>query len=78
VERALGLARGLGAKAVAMPALATGYGHLTIEQFAEAFSQAMQADWSPIEQLTVVVRKPENATAIQSRLDTEDGPASVR
>ena len=69
VERALTMARGLDAKVVAMPALATGYGHLSIEQFAEAFAQATRKDWSPIERLVVIVRKPENATAVRDALD---------
>jgi O-acetyl-ADP-ribose deacetylase len=68
VECVLKTARRLGAKTVAMPALATGYGHLSMEQFAEGFSLAADAvgvDWSPIEHLIVVVRKPENADTIR-------------
>jgi O-acetyl-ADP-ribose deacetylase len=68
VEHALTLARELGAKSVAMPALATGYGHLSIEQFAEAFARSMLADWSPIERIAVIVRNRENAIAIQEVL----------
>jgi O-acetyl-ADP-ribose deacetylase (regulator of RNase III) len=36
VQRALTMAREFGAKTVVMPALATGYGHLSVEPFAEA------------------------------------------
>jgi len=59
-----------------MPALATGYEHLSIEQFAEAFPQAMNKDWSPIERLAVVVRKPENAIAMQDSLGRKGHDAS--
>jgi O-acetyl-ADP-ribose deacetylase (regulator of RNase III) len=69
VERALTMARELGAKTIAMPALATGYGHLSIEQFAEGLAGAMQKDWSSIKRLTIVVRKPEAAIAIQRSLN---------
>lgn len=66
VESALAAARQLGARTVVMPALATGYGHLSMEQFAEAFATATQADWSPVESLTVVVRTPENAAIVEN------------
>ncbi len=76
VGRALALARKLGAMTIAMPALATGYGHLSIEHFAEAFAQAMSTDWSPIQRLVVVVRSPENATVIKDFLDRNGHNAS--
>ena len=65
VEHAFSAAKHLGAKTVAMPALATGYGRLSMEQFASALAEALKADWSSIERLVVVVRKPENADTIR-------------
>ena len=67
-------ARRLQAKTVAMPALATGYGHLSMEQFAAGFTQAMEAeDWAPIERIVVVVRKEEDANIIRHALAQEVG-----
>ena len=66
VARALDQARQLGASTVAMPAMATGYGHLTMEQFAEGLAQALRRDWSPLVRLTVVLRR-DDAVRIVSR-----------
>jgi O-acetyl-ADP-ribose deacetylase len=60
LERAIATAQALKAKSVAMPTVATGFGHLSIEQFAESLSLAMKTNWSPIEPVVVVVRTPEN------------------
>lgn len=73
VERALSTARQLGARTVAMPALATGYGHLTIDQFASGLAEAMRANWSPIERLVVVVRKQENADTVKRFVNDKRG-----
>jgi O-acetyl-ADP-ribose deacetylase (regulator of RNase III) len=56
MKRAFRMAQQLGAKTVAMPALATGYGHLSFEEFAFGLLEAIQDDWSPVNHLTVVVR----------------------
>ena len=72
LERALTTSRDLGAKSVAMPTLATGYGRLPVEDFAVALSQAMSADWSPIEHITVVVHKPENADVVRGIINRRD------
>jgi O-acetyl-ADP-ribose deacetylase (regulator of RNase III) len=73
IGRALCMARELGALTVAMPALATGYGHLTIEEFAKGLSQALQTDWRPIRQVTVVVREAEYEVILRKML-IEDQP----
>ncbi len=74
VAAALSRARELGARTVVMPALATGYGHLSMEQFAAGLAEAIEADdWAPIERLVVVVRKPEDADAIRRIVDSERG-----
>jgi len=64
IETALKQAQELGAATVAMPSLATGYGPLSMEQFAQALSAAVQPEWPGIEQLSVVVRSEENAEII--------------
>jgi O-acetyl-ADP-ribose deacetylase (regulator of RNase III) len=70
LETALKLAQDLGAATVAMPSLATGYGPLSMEQFAQALSAAVQQDWPGIEQLTVVVRSGENGEIVRRVLDS--------
>ncbi|MBY0459176.1 MAG: macro domain-containing protein, partial [Gemmataceae bacterium] len=53
---ALTQARDLGAKVVTLPALATGFGPLTVEDFAAALKQVLTADWRPLEELKVVLK----------------------
>ena len=69
IESALGTARSLGAVTVTMPMLATGYGPLKAEQFALAVTDAIHRDWSPLDHLTIVVRKDEDAVALRTRLN---------
>jgi O-acetyl-ADP-ribose deacetylase (regulator of RNase III) len=73
---ALDQARHLGASTIAMPALATGYGPLKMEEFAEALRRALRRNWSPLARLTVVLRREESAhtvtRAVQSPSGTDD------
>jgi O-acetyl-ADP-ribose deacetylase (regulator of RNase III) len=55
IEGALSEAAGLGARSVALPALATGYGPLLIHEFAEALKGALGRTYEPIEELRVIV-----------------------
>jgi len=66
LETALGMAQSLAAHTVAMPMLATGYGPLTAQQFANALSPVARQDWAPIEQLIVLVRRDEDAEVVRS------------
>jgi O-acetyl-ADP-ribose deacetylase (regulator of RNase III) len=65
---ALTQARELGAKVVSIPALATGFGPLTMEDFATALKQATAHDWTPIEALKVVLRNEDHADAVRGVL----------
>lgn len=65
-------ARELGALSVALPALATGYGHLSLEEFAQALAETMDNDWAPIEHVIVVLRTAEAADIVRRTLG--DGP----
>lgn len=56
VAKSLGTAASLGAKRVSLTALATGYGRLTMQQFAEGIRPLMTRTFSPIEQVVVCVR----------------------
>lgn len=63
------LAVSLDAQTIAMPTLATGYGPMTIEAFAQAFAGSVIGRF-PIETVTIVVRSQENAQIINAVLST--------
>jgi O-acetyl-ADP-ribose deacetylase (regulator of RNase III) len=67
--RALGMARELGARTVTVPALATGFGPLSMEEFAEAVKRVLAQDWSPVETLKVVLLKAEDAEIVRAALE---------
>lgn len=68
IESALRIAMGLGASTVAMPALATGYGPLSMSDFGRALRATLQRDWSPIESLTLVLKRADDVEAVQREL----------
>lgn len=55
VAKALSEAAALGARTVALPALATGYGPLSIPEFAEAVRLVLAQDYEPIEEVRIVL-----------------------
>lgn len=63
--KALTMANGLGATTVALPALATGYGHLKMEDFARALKKALKMDFPAIEEVRVVLRNEKDALVIK-------------
>jgi O-acetyl-ADP-ribose deacetylase (regulator of RNase III) len=63
---ALTQARTLGAKVVSVPALATGFGPLTMADFAAALKEVMARAWEPLEQLKVVLRNEEDAETVRA------------
>jgi O-acetyl-ADP-ribose deacetylase (regulator of RNase III) len=70
IVNALTQARALDARTVTIPALATGFGPLSMEEFATALSRAIARDWSPIEVLKVVLRHEDEADKVRAVLDT--------
>jgi O-acetyl-ADP-ribose deacetylase (regulator of RNase III) len=68
ITTALTQARELGARVVSLPALATGFGPLSMEDFAAALRQATQRDWSPLETLKVVLRQEADAETVRNAL----------
>jgi O-acetyl-ADP-ribose deacetylase (regulator of RNase III) len=68
VVRALAQACELGARVVSIPALATGFGPLSMEEFATALSQALERDWSRLERLKVVLLREEDAATVRGVL----------
>jgi O-acetyl-ADP-ribose deacetylase len=55
VKKALNLAARYSAKKVTLTALATGFGHLTMEQFAEGVKPLRGVDFFPIEEVCIVL-----------------------
>jgi O-acetyl-ADP-ribose deacetylase (regulator of RNase III) len=68
IVRALTKARELDARVVTIPALATGFGPLSMEDFATALGQALDGDWAPLETLKVVLKHAEDAEKVRSVL----------
>ena len=62
--RAMGLAAGHGARRVALAALGTGYGHLSMEQFGRA-AAALGREFPSIETVTICVRKGDEAEQLR-------------
>jgi O-acetyl-ADP-ribose deacetylase (regulator of RNase III) len=65
---ALSMARDLDARTVSIPALATGFGPLLIEEFATALRQAIAHDWTPLDTLKVVLKHEEEAAKVRDVL----------
>jgi O-acetyl-ADP-ribose deacetylase (regulator of RNase III) len=68
VSRALDRAAKLGARTVALVALGTGYGRLTMEDFGRGLHRALARSDPPIESLRVVVRTDDQVATIKSIL----------
>jgi len=50
---------------IAMPSLGTGYGPLTVREFAEALRPALRRDWSPVSRPVVVLRHSADVEALR-------------
>ena len=68
ISTALVQARDLGAKTVTLPALATGFGPLSMTDFAAALKTALARDWAPLEHLKVVLRNDDDADTVRAAL----------
>jgi O-acetyl-ADP-ribose deacetylase (regulator of RNase III) len=68
LEKCLRRAQELGASSVAVPALATGYGGLEIPDFGRALQPLLSEDWTPIQDLLVVIRRADHAAELSSLL----------
>lgn len=69
LRKALAEAGSLGAKTVATPALATGYGPLSIADFGAALASALQGSYPGIEELRVVLRDSDGVEAVRRRVE---------
>ena len=77
IARALEQARELAARIVSLPALATGFGPLPMEEFATALGEALQRDWSPLERLKVVLLRMEDADTVREVLARDHAPTRL-
>jgi len=68
LREALEQARRLEARTVASPALATGYGPLTLEEFGRALKEALAT--AAVEELRIVLRKEDDAQIVRDVLAT--------
>lgn len=60
-------ARRLEAGTVALPALATGYGPLSVDEFCSALCDVSKLDWSPLYSATLVLRRLEDVCVARKR-----------
>jgi O-acetyl-ADP-ribose deacetylase (regulator of RNase III) len=58
----------LGAKTMALPALACGNGRLMISQFGQAIQPILGNSYSPIEEVFIVIRKQDEAEELKAML----------
>lgn len=72
IVRALTMACELDARTVTVPALATGFGPLLIEEFAAALRHVIERDWTPLETLKVVLKHEEEAEKVRGVLHSSE------
>src|SRR5262249_55746253 len=61
VSRALSVAASLGASRVALTALATGYGRMSITDFARGLASLLSAEFPPVAEVVICLRSPGDA-----------------
>jgi O-acetyl-ADP-ribose deacetylase (regulator of RNase III) len=64
LKTALSEASQLGAKTVATPAIATGYGPLSMDQFSEAIRVALAQAYPGLEEVRIVLRDRDDADRV--------------
>lgn len=69
VAEALAQAGDHGARAVALPALATGYGRLSVDDFGRGIAPLWLRNWSPVERVIVCVRDGDTARRVSQALE---------
>ena len=69
LKKALSEAAGLGARTVATPAIATGYGPLSMSDFGAGLASAISGSYPGIEELRVVLRDSDDAALIRRAVD---------
>ena len=74
VSRALGLAASLGAARVALVALATGYGRLSIVDFGRGLGSLLHREFAPVAEVVVCLRDRDDADSLSAVLAASPGP----
>lgn len=68
VRTALRMAKDLGARKVALTALATGFGNLSLEGFASAIHPMMAEDFSPVNEICICLMEDDRAGELAGHL----------
>ncbi len=68
IEKALTMAAQHDAKTIALAALATGYGRLSMEEFAEGLRPLLSIEFPPIEQITICLSNQAKFNALREAL----------
>jgi O-acetyl-ADP-ribose deacetylase (regulator of RNase III) len=74
VSSSLVRAAGLGARRVALTALATGYGRMSMKDFAAGIKPLLKTEWPPVAQVSICVRNATDCKTL-SHLLSEKPPA---
>lgn len=73
VSAALTLAASYDARKVGLTALATGYGHLSIEEFGAGVRPLIERELPPIEEVVIVIREPDEVEVLREVLGLDAG-----
>jgi O-acetyl-ADP-ribose deacetylase (regulator of RNase III) len=68
VTKALQMAAALSASKVALAAIATGYGRLSLEEFAAGIKPIMETSFPPIEEVALCLRNRDDAQVLSELL----------
>ena len=71
VEKSLAMSAALDAGRVALTALATGFGRLSMEQFAEAILPLRDREYPPIKEVVVCVKRDDDGRRLRSAFGVE-------
>ncbi len=71
ISKALVMAVDRNARTVALPALATGYGNLEIEDFARGLKLALDREYPGVAELRVVLRREDAARIVRAELQDD-------
>jgi O-acetyl-ADP-ribose deacetylase (regulator of RNase III) len=77
IERSLQIAADSGARTVALAAIGTGYGRLSMSQFAAAVEEVAKRDYAPLQAVVIGLRKQDDARELSTLLDWRDPSAQL-
>jgi O-acetyl-ADP-ribose deacetylase (regulator of RNase III) len=68
VDKSLRTAASLGARSVAMTAVATGFGRMSLEKFAAAISPLRPGEYPPLDEVVICVRRDDERKRLTTAL----------